>query len=395
MTDPLPDFLLAPAERALRADVAGLLDRELSPVAGAIEDDDNWSAVTRVARALGHAGHLRAMFDDAHEQGGLTRQTIVSEEAALRSYAFETTIATSLSCAFALHRHATAPVRARHLPGLLDGSAAGAICVTEAQAGSDTGAMRTVIRRDARTGEWVIDGAKRYISNAGVADTYVVYGLTGSDASAHGITAVVVPKQAGGLSFPRRYRFMGRHGCVVGELALDGCRVPAENVLAGEGQGHEVMRSMFNVERILVGGAALGVARSAFDLACAHARRRYVFGRPLGARQLTWARIADCSCRIDSAALLTYRAAKLYDAGAGGKTLAGPAAMAKLTASETALFCADAAVQICGADGLTKQYGRVEQIYRDARALPIVGGTSEIARYLIAHAALPGLELDL
>jgi alkylation response protein AidB-like acyl-CoA dehydrogenase len=184
---------------------------------------------------------------------------------------------------------------------------------------------------------------------------------------------------------------MGRRGCVVGEVELDDCRVPASHVLAGTG----ILAGMFNFERILLGGSGLGVARSAFEIACEHAQAREAFGEKLGAKQLIWSKIAEMSWRIDAAELLTYRAAKLYDQGVTGKDLMKPAAIAKLVATETATLCADATVQILGGDGLTKEYGRAEQIYRDARALPIVGGTSEMARYLIAARDMPGLKPNL
>ena len=188
---------------------------------------------------------------------------------------------------------------------------------------------------------------------------------------------------------------MGRRGCIVGELALQECRVPAENLLGNLHEGARIMRDMFNFERIILGGSGVGVARSAFDIAQKHARTRIVFGQPLGAKQLTWDKIANMSWRLESAALLTYRAAKLYDQGLEGKAVMKEAAMAKLVATETANFCADTTVQILGGDGLTKEYGRAEQIYRDARALTIVGGTSEMAKYLIAASALPDIKLNL
>ena len=164
---------------------------------------------------------------------------------------------------------------------------------------------------------------------------------------------------------------------------------------AARGMGMRVMREMFNFERIILGGSGLGVARSAFDIATAHAQRRVAFGAKLGTKELIWNDIAQMSWRIDAAELLTYRAAKLYDAGTPPRDLMKPAAMAKLVATETATFCADRTVQILGGDGLTKEFGRAEQIYRDARALPIVGGTSEIVRYLIATADLPAIKLGL
>jgi len=394
------DFLLTDGDRAFRAELRDLISRELLPRAPAIEDEDDWSAVAHVVRALGAAGHLALMFPDLYrgslERPGLTHATVVSEEAAFVNYAFETTIATALSCAYPLERYAAPEVRERFLPGLLDGRQIGAICVTEPEAGSDTSGMRTRIDFDAASGEWLVNGFKRYISNASVADVYIVYGI--SDAAApvgRGMSAVVVPRGTPGLSFPRRYTLMGRRGSVVGEVELRDCRVPANHLLGERHAGMRIMVGMFNFERVILGGSALGVARSAFEIARRHAREREAFGEKLGCKQLIWSKVADMSWRIDAAELLTYRAAKLYDSGVTGKALMKGAAMAKLVATETATFCADATVQILGGDGLTKEYGRAEQIFRDARALPIVGGTSEMARYLIASADLAPVRPNL
>jgi butyryl-CoA dehydrogenase len=394
------DFMLTDADRAFRAEVRDFLARELEPRAADIENHDDWGAIKTVVAALGEAGYLRLMFADLYrgtlEKPGLTHATILSEEASAINYAFETTIATALSCAYPLHRHATAAVRDRFLDGIVEGRIVGAICVTEPDAGSDTSRLATRIELDDARNEWVVNGRKRYISNAGVADAYIAYGVTtATKGMAQGLTAVVVPGGTAGMSFPRRYTFMGRRGCVVGEVAFDDCRVPADHLLGAAGGGMRVMREMFNFERIILGGSGLGVARSAFDLAKAHAQQREVFGAKLGVKELIWHDIAEMSWRIDAAELLTYRAAKLYDAGAAPRDLTKAAAMAKLVATETATFCADRTVQILGGDGLTKEYGRAEQIYRDARALPIVGGTSEIARYLIASAELPAIKPGL
>jgi len=394
------DYILTAADRAFRAEVHDFLERELAPRAAAIEDRDDWEAIKAVVGALGQAGYLKLMFRDLYRgsltEPGLTHATILSEEAASINYAFETTIATALSCAYPLHRHATPTIRERYLADIVDGRMVGAICVTEPGAGSDASRLQTTIEFDERRREYVVTGHKRYISNAAVADVYVVYGVTNPTAApGKGLSALVVPSGTTGLSFPRRYTFMGRRGCVVGEVAFDKCRVPADHLLGEPHAGHRIMFGMFNFERIILGGSGLGVARSAFEIAQAHAQNREVFGQKLGCKQLVWSDIADMSWRIDAAELLTYRAAKLYDAGTAAKDLMKPAAMAKLVATETATFCADRTVQILGGDGVTKEYGRAEQIYRDARALPIVGGTSEMARYLIAAADLPSLKPNL
>jgi len=168
---------------------------------------------------------------------------------------------------------------------------------------------------------------------------------------------------------------MGRRSCVVGEVKFRDCRVPADHLLGERNAGMRIMVSMFNFERIILGGSGLGVARSAFEIAKEHAQTRGAFGEKLGSKQLIWSKITDMSWRIDAAELLTYRAARLYDGGMKVRELAKPAAMAKLVATETATWCANATVQVLGGDGITKEFGRAEHIYRDARALPIVSAT--------------------
>ena len=395
----MQDFLLTDEDRAFRNEARAFLQRELAPRAADIEDRQDWNAVKQVVRALGEAGYLRLMFADLYrgslKQPGLTHATILSEEAAAINYAFETTIATALSCAYPLHRHASVRLRDTYLAPILDGRAIGAICVTEPGTGSDSADMQTRVEYDARSNEWVINGFKRYISNASVADVYIVYGVTPNDGAKPGITAVAVPKTAPGISFPRNYTFMGRRGCIVGEVKFDNCRVSADHLLGAQGDGFRIMRGMFNFERAILGGSGLGVARSAFEIAREHAQHRKAFGQMLGCKQLIWDKIAQMSWRIDAAELITYRATKMYDAGIDGKDLMKQAAMAKLVATETANYCANETVQILGGDGITKEYGRAEQLYRDARALTIVGGTSEMAKYLIAARDLPDIKINL
>lgn len=397
----MKDFLLSEQDCAFRQDVKAILASQLLPRARAIEEEEDWGSVKAAVQALGKAGYLKLMFPDLYQgaltQPGLTHATILSEEAAAINYAFDTTIGTALSCAYPLHRHAQPTVRDRYLRGIVEGDQIGAIGVTEAGVGSDSAGMQTRIDWDAQRQEWVINGFKRYISNASVADTYIVYGITNRQVPAQkGMTALVVPRTAAGITYPRNYHFMGRRGCIVGEVEFRDCRVPADHLLGEVDGGFRIMLGMFNFERIILGGSALGLARSAFEIAVHHAQNRESFGQKLGCKQLIWDKIAEMSWRIDASELLTYKAAKLYDQGrASPKELMKPASQAKLVATETAQFCADQTVQILGGDGLTKEYGRAEQIYRDARALTIVGGTSEMVKYLIASTDLPTLKPNL
>lgn len=397
----MKDFLLTEEDRKFRSDVRELLQHELAPRAAAIEDHQDWDAVKAVVGALGKAGYLKLMFKDLYHgplaEPGLTHATILSEEAAAINYAFETTIATATSCAYPLHRYAQPEVRGHYLSGIVDGTEVGAICVTEPDVGSDSAGMNTRVEFDDVHDEWVINGFKRYISNASVADTYIVYGISNPQVPAQkGMSAIVVPKDTPGLSFPRTYTFMGRRGCVVGEVRFENCRVPANHLLGERDAGFRIMLGMFNFERVILGGSGLGLARSAFAIATEHAQHRETFGQKLGCKQLIWDQIAEMSWRIDAAELLTYRAAKLYDhSELAAKALMKPASMAKLVSTEIANYCANTTVQILGGDGLTKEYGRAEQIYRDARALTIVGGSSEMVKYLIASSDLPSLKPNL
>lgn len=397
----MKDYLLDPEAREFRATTREFLQRELAPRSDAIENRQDWAAVKAVVQALGKAHYLTLMFPDLYRGSlstpGLVHAVILSEEAAAINYAFETTIATAISCAYPLHRYALPDIRAHYLDGIIGGSEIGAICVTEPNVGSDSAGMQTRITFDDTRNEWVINGFKRYISNASVADTYIVYGISNPAVTAQkGMSAVVVPKDTPGIRFPRNYTFMGRRGCIVGEVEFQDCRVPANHLLGRRDEGFRIMLGMFNFERVILGGSGLGQARAAFDIATTHAQRRNSFGQKLGCKQLIWDRVAEMSWRIDAAELLTYKAALLYDAGAlSAKELMKPASMAKLVATETALFCADATVQILGGDGLTKEYGRAEQIYRDARALTIVGGTSEMVKYLIASTDMPSIKPNL
>lgn len=356
------------------------------PRAAALEADDCWTAAAECLSLLGARGCL--------EPPTLAAATRVSEELAYVNYGLETTLASSLSCIKTLRECAAVPLAQRYLEDLVRGREVSALCMTEPQAGSDVSAMKTTIREEGD--ELVLDGHKRYISNASVASLYVVYGVSHpEERPGRRLSAVAVPAGTPGLSFPRMYHFMGRRGCRVGEVRFEGCRVPAANLLGEPGQGFTIMLKMLNFERILLGGAGLGVARSAFDIATRHARQRHAFGQPLACKQLIWDKVAEMSWRLEASRLLTARAARLYDEGVRGKDLVKEAAMAKLVATETACFCANQTVQILGGDGITREYGRAEQIYRDARALPLVGGTTEIVKYLIAGRELPGIKLNL
>jgi alkylation response protein AidB-like acyl-CoA dehydrogenase len=275
-------------------------------------------------------------------------------------------------------------LRARYLPPIAAGRAVAAFALSEADAGSDVTAMRTTLRRDGDA--LVLDGEKTWISNAGIADHYVVFARE-PDAGERAFAAVVVDADAPGLAVTRRIDVTAPHP--LGTVTFTGCRVPAAHRLGEPGRGLRVALGTLDVFRSTVGAAALGMARRALDEALAHARRRHVSGKPLAQWQLTQARLADMAVAIDASALLVYRAAWTRDAGA--ERVTREAAVAKLFATEAAQRVVDDAVQLLG--GLGVQVGGVvERLYREVRALRIYEGTSEIQRLVIAGELLKAAE---
>jgi acyl-CoA dehydrogenase len=271
--------------------------------------------------------------------------------------------------------------RREYLPRVAAGRAIAAFALSEAAAGSDVGAMRTTARRDG--GEWVLDGQKTWISNAGIADFYVVFCrlAEGGDRS---YGAFVVDADRPGLHVAERFDVTAPHP--LGTIELAGCRVPGGALIGEPGRGLRVALATLDVFRPTVGAAALGLARRALDEALAHAARREVFGQPLAGHQLTQAKLADMATAIDASALLVYRAAWARDRG-GAARVTREAAMAKLFATEAAQRVVDEAVQLLGARGVLSGTP-VERLYREVRALRIYEGTSEIQRLVIAGQVL-------
>jgi acyl-CoA dehydrogenase len=271
--------------------------------------------------------------------------------------------------------------RREYLPRVAAGQAIAAFALSEAEAGSDVGAMRATARRDG--GDYVLDGQKCWISNAGIADFYIVFCRLpeGGDRS---YAAFVVDADRPGLRVGERFDVTAPHP--LGTLELAGCRVPGGALVGEPGRGLRVALATLDVFRPTVGAAALGLARRALDEALAHVREREVFGQPLARHQLTQAKLADMATAVDASALLVYRAAWARDRG-GVPRVTREAAMAKLFATEAAQRVVDDAVQLLGARGVLAG-APVERLYREVRALRIYEGTSEIQRLVIAGQVL-------
>lgn len=273
--------------------------------------------------------------------------------------------------------------RARWLPRIVDGTAMAAFAMSEPDAGSDVAAMRTTATRDGDA--WVLDGEKHLISNAGIADVYVLFAVTTPGVGGRGITAFVLPADTPGLSLVEAQVMSAPHP--LGHIRLDRCRVPAEAVLGEVDRGFKL--GMMTLDRIRpsVGAAACGMARRALDEAVAHVSTRRQFGQPLSAFQLVQEKLGRMATDLDAARLLVYRAAWLKDRGADRITI--PAAMAKSFATEAAQRIVDDAVQLVGGKGVLVGHP-VERLYRSVRALRIYEGATDIQHLIVAGGLLDG-----
>jgi acyl-CoA dehydrogenase len=283
---------------------------------------------------------------------------------------------------YAVSQAAPDHVRDFWLTRARDGKSIAAFALTEPEAGSDVAAIQTTAQRDGDA--YVINGSKRFISNAGIADFYTVFARTNTRADGRAeLSAFVVGSKMPGFSVVERTPMIAPHP--IGEIKFNGCRVPAEDMVGAEGDGFPLAMQTLDVFRSSVGAAACGMARRALDEAVRYASTRKQFGRLLAEHQLVQEKLADMITELDAARLLVYRAAWLKDSGA--ERVTREASEAKLFATEAAGRIVDQAVQIHGGAGLVRG-SVVERLYRDVRALRIYEGTSEIQKLVIASQLL-------
>ena len=339
----------------------------------------------RLVRELGKAGFLAACVPAAY--GGrakdfdvralcLGRETL-ARHAGLADFSFAMQgLGSAAITLFGNDRQ-----KSHYLPLVGRGEAIAAFAISEVDAGSDVGAMTT--RAVADGDHYVIDGAKTWISNAGLADFYTVFARLGDAPGAKGLAAFIVDAATPGLSVSGRIDVIAPHP--LGTLRLTGCRVPSERMLGRRGEGFKIAMATLDAFRSTVGAAALGLARRALDEATTRALERQMFGRALAEFQLTQARFGDMAIAIDASALLIYRAAWSKDVL--GSRVTREASMAKLFATESAQGVIDAAVQIFGGLGVVRGMA-VERLYREIRALRIYEGASEVLQLVIGSKVL-------
>ena len=335
----------------------------------------------KLALALGEAGLLKACVADPESDGS----SIDSRSACLarETLAWHDGLA---DFAFAMQGLGSGPIALAGLPSLRRdilpkvraGEWLAAFALSEKNAGSDVAAMQCAARREGS--HYILDGEKTWISNGGIADVYCVFARTGEAPGTRGISAFVVFPDDPGFSIPERIDVIAPHP--LARLRFENCRIPSGRLLGMPGEGFKIAMRTLDIFRASVAAASLGFARRAFDEAVAHVRTRPMMGATLGDLQLTQAALGDMATGIDAAALLTYRAAWRRDVQKLPTTM--EAAMAKMTATETAQSVIDRAVQLFGGRGV--QTGEiVERLYREIRSLRIYEGATEVQKLIIAR----------
>ncbi len=387
VTGPTRDHLdwpfFAPEQRAY---VEKLDAFAASGALAGIDHHDVDTSCRALVRQLGAAGLLAAAVPEGDDTAEtlqsraicLARETLAWHDG-LADFAFAMqglgTGAIALSGAPDLRRAVLPKVRA--------GEWLAAFALSEQEAGSDVAAMACAARAEGE--HYVLDGEKTWISNGGIADVYTVFARTGEAPGTRGISAFVVFADDPGFSIARRIEVMAPHPLAT--IRFENCRIPASRRLGAPGEGFKIAMRTLDIFRASVAAAALGFARRALDESIAHAKSRRMFGATLGDLQLTQAALGDMATGIDAAALLTYRAAWRRDVQKLPTTR--EAAMAKMTATETAQQVIDRAVQMFGGRGVT--CGEItERLYREIRALRIYEGATEVQKLIVARELLKG-----
>jgi len=376
---------LSGEQRELRDLVRTLARERIAPRAAEIDESHEfpWDVVE-----LYRENDIFGLFFD-EQHGGLGTGTLVAlvaiEEVSKVCATSGLILAVQELGSLGLKLAGTDEQKARWLPRLASGEWLCAYALTESGSGSDSAAMRTTAVRDGD--EYVLNGSKRFITNAGVASVYTVFAKTDAAAGHSGISAFVVESDTPGFAVARLEPKMGISGSTTGELTFDDVRIPVSNLLGAEGEGFKIAMRILDRSRPGVAAQALGIAQGATDYALEYAKTRETMGRPIAQHQLIAAKLADMETECEAARGLLYRFGQMADGDVPEAELTKASAMAKLMCGDVAMEVATEAVQILGGYGYVKEYP-VERFMRDAKITQIYEGTQEVQRLVIAREML-------
>jgi butyryl-CoA dehydrogenase len=372
-------FALSAEERSVRDTVRDFARAEIAP--GAAERDEAERYDRRIFARAGELGITGLPYPEQYGGAGMSTfaWSLAVEEIAAAEMGMAISLSVHILAQLPILTFGTDEQKQRFLPPMTAGEHLGAFALTEPQAGSDASAIALSARRDGD--DYRLTGTKIWITNADEADLLVVFATVDRERGREGITAFVVERGTPGFRVGRHERKMGIRGTTSSELIFEDAQVPAANRLADEGQGLKVALSALGAGRISIAAACVGLARSALEHAGRYAIQRTQFGRPLSDQEMIQAMLAEMALQVDAARLLTWRAARLRDAG---QPIASASSMAKWHASDTAMRVSTDAVQIYGGAGYSRE-NPVERFMRDAKGAQIYEGTNQIHRLIIAQ----------
>jgi alkylation response protein AidB-like acyl-CoA dehydrogenase len=380
-------FPLSDEHKMIRTAARDFAQNEIAPIAAGFDESGEFPHAT--VKKMGAMGFMGIEVPEEYGGAGMDTLSYVLalEEICKADAAHGVIMSVNNSLyAYGLLKFGTEAQKKKFLPPVAAGQAIGAYSLTEPLSGSDAGAMKSRATPDGDF--YVLNGRKSWVTSGPVADYMVVFMMTDPEKKQRGISAFLVDAKTPGFVRGKKEPKLGIRASATSEILFENCRIPAENRLGAEGEGFKIAMTVLDAGRIGIGAQALGIAEAAYAAAKQYAGEREAFGQPIGAFQGTGFKIADMKTRIEAARLLVYNAALTKErAKTTGERFSLEAAMAKLFASETAMFCAHQAVQIHGGMGYSKELP-VERYFRDAKITEIYEGTSEIQRMVISRAEL-------
>ncbi|MCF7808075.1 MAG: acyl-CoA dehydrogenase [Candidatus Marinimicrobia bacterium] len=374
------NFELTEEQKMVRETIRDFAEAEIKP--GVIERDKNAEFPTEVIQKLGELGFMGMQVPEQY--GGTEMDTLsyaITLEEVARVDASTCVIMSVNNSLFSnpILKFGSDHLKEKYLSQTASGEKLGAYSLSEPVSGSDAKAMLTTATKDGDS--YILKGVKNWVTNGISSDFVVVFAKTDKDAGHKGISAFVVEKGWEGFTTAKKEDKLGIRGSDTCELMFENCRVPAENLIGEEGQGFKIALATLDVGRIGIASQALGIAQGALERALQYAREREQFGKPIGMFQGVGFKLADMATRVDASRLMVYRAAWLKDQG---KPIGEKASMAKMYASDTAMFVTNEAIQVHGGYGYVREF-EVERMMRDAKITQIYEGTNEIQRLVISR----------
>ncbi len=390
MTADFPMYAPSEEHQAIREAVRALCDAKVAPYAADVDELARYpeEAAQALQAADFHAPHVPEKYGGA---GADALATVIVIEEVARACASSSLIpAVNKLGSLPVQISGSEELKEKYLGKLARGEGGFSYCLSEPDAGSDAAGMKTKAVRDGD--EWVLNGVKRWITNAGVSEYYTVLAVTDPDQGARGISAFVVERSDPGVSFGAPEKKLGIKGSPTREVYFDNVRIPVDRIIGAEGTGFETAMTTLDHTRITIAAQAVGIAQGALDHALGYARERQQFGRAIADFQGLQFLLADMGMKVEAARQLTYAAAGRSERGDPDLTFFGAAA--KCFASDVAMEVSTNAVQVLGGYGYTRDYP-VERMMRDAKITQIYEGTNQVQRIVMARQLLAGIQSEL